>query len=137
MLLHLMRLKEVKPLQQKMMMCGPACLKMVLKYYGKEYSQKELKKLLNSTILMGTGNAKMAEVAQSLGFKAQFKFNSSIDEIRKLISNKVPPIVGWITPEGGDHCSVVSGIDKKIFILQIHNQIKLENLRLVILKIDG
>ena len=113
-----MILKEVKPIKQKKMMCGPTCLEIVLKYYGKEYSQKELKKLLGSSILMGTTNSKMIEISKKLGFKSQFKFNSSIEEIKELISKKIPPIVGWITPEGASHYSVIQGIDKNyIFIV--------------------
>ncbi len=108
-----MILKKVKPLKQKIMMCGPASLEIVLKYYKNNQTQKELKKKLNSTILMGTTNVKMVEVAQSLGFNAQFKFNSSIKEIKELISNKIPPIIGWFSPEGGSHYSVVNGIDEK------------------------
>lgn len=112
-----MILKDVKPIKQKKMMCGPTSLQIVLKYYDKEYSQKKLKKLLNSSLLMGTGNEIMVEVAKNLGFKAEFKSNSSISEIKKLIFNKIPPIIGWITPKGDDHFSVVNGIDKKFIYI--------------------
>ena len=113
-----MILKEVKPLKQKKRMCGPASLEIVLRYYGKNKNQNELKKMLGSSILMGTTNSSMIEISKKLGFKVQFKTNSSIEEIRKLISNKIPPIIGWITPRGGSHYSVVQGIDKKyIFIV--------------------
>ena len=107
-----MILKKVKPLKQKKRMCGPASLEIVLKYYGGQEKQNELKKLLGSTYLHGTTNNSMVEVSKKLGFKVKFKINSSIGEIRKLISNGVPPIVGWFTPEGASHYSVVKGINK-------------------------
>ena len=113
-----MILKKIKPLKQKKRMCGPASLEIVLRYYGKNKNQKELKKLLGSSILMGTTNSKMIEISKKLGFKSQFKFNSSIGKIRKLISKKIPPIVGWITPEGTSHYLVIQGRDKNyIFIV--------------------
>lgn len=113
-----MILKKIKPIKQKKRMCGPASLEIVLKYYGGQEKQDELKKLLGSTWFHGTTNNSMIKVSRKLGFRAKYKFNSSIREIRKLISRRVPPIVGWFTPEGGSHYSVVSGIDKKnIFIV--------------------
>ena len=113
-----MILKEVKPLKQKKMMCGPASLEIVLRYYGEDKNQIELKKMLGSNILTGTTNKKMIEISRNLGFKSQFKFNSSIGEIEKLILKKIPPIIGWFTPEGTSHYSVVQGIDKNyIFIV--------------------
>ncbi len=113
-----MILKEIKPLKQKKRMCGPASLEIVLRYYGKNKDQNELKKLLGSNILMGTSNNKMIEISRNLGFESQLKTNSSVKEIKELISQKIPPIIGWITPEGASHYSVVQGIDEKnIFIV--------------------
>jgi ABC-type bacteriocin/lantibiotic exporter with double-glycine peptidase domain len=113
-----MILKKVKPLRQKRRMCGPASLEIVLKYYGGMQKQDELKKLLGSSYFHGTSNDSMVEVSRKLGFKVRHRSNSSIEEIRKLISRKVPPIVGWFTPEGSSHYSVVSGIDERhIFIV--------------------
>ena len=112
-----MILKKVKSLKQKKRMCGPASLEIVLKYYGRQEKQHELKKLLGSTYLNGTMNKDMIRVSRALGFKVKYKINSSMDEIRKLISKGIPPIVSWFTPEGGSHYSVVKGVDKNsIFI---------------------
>lgn len=113
-----MILSKVKPLKQKKSMCGPASLEIVLRYYDAGKGQNELKKLLNSSMLNGTTSSNMIRVAKGLGFKARYKTNSSASDIRKLIADKVPPIIGWFTPEGGSHYSVVKGIDKKnIFIV--------------------
>lgn len=113
-----MIIKEIKPIKQKIGMCGPTCLEIIFKYYNKNYSQKLLKKLTQATVFKGTSNKKMIQAIQILKFKGEFKTNSSIDEIRKLISNKIPPIIAWITPEGGDHFSIISRINTKyIYIL--------------------
>ena len=98
--------------KQTKMMWGPASLQMVLSYLGKNYDQKHLKNLLKSSILQGTTNKNMVEVSKKLGFLASFKYNSSIEEIKSLISKKTPPIISWFSPEGASHYSVVIGIDE-------------------------
>ncbi len=109
---------DIKPIKQKKRMCGPASLSIVLKYYGINKNQDELKKLLGSTYLTGTKNKKMVKVAREFNLKAKYETNSSINEIKRMLSKKIPPIIGWFSPENVSHYSVIKGIDKSnIFVV--------------------
>jgi len=45
----------------------------VLKFYGKEKNQDELKLLLNSSLLLGTTNKNMVLVSKKLGYNSKIK----------------------------------------------------------------
>lgn len=121
------KLLPVKPFREKPGMCGPASLKMVLDYYGTEKSEKELALLCDTSKELGTSAEKIKTAAESLGFTAEIKNNSTFEDIQKWLGKKVPPIVDWFT-RGGDnytdsdiadgHYSVVVGLNEKYIYLQ-------------------
>lgn len=121
------KLLPVKPFRETPGMCGPASLKIVLDYYGIEKSEKELVLLCDSTQEIGTNAEKIKSAAESLGFTAVVKDNSTFEDIQKWLDKKVPVIVDWFT-RGGDnytdsdiadgHYSVVVGLDKEYIYLQ-------------------
>ncbi len=98
-------------------MCGPASLRIVLNYYGLKKSEESLKKLVKATYFKGTEPREIVKGAKKLGFKAKYKFNSSIDELKLLIKKKIPVIIGWFSPESSSHFSVVEGISKGIIYI--------------------
>lgn len=105
---------KLKPYKQSKGMCGPTSLRIVLNYYGIKKSEEELKKLLKvQKYLYDVSIKLMLGAAKKLGFKAKYKTNSSIKEIRRLIKKKIPVIIGWYAPSRGSHYSVVEGIDKQ------------------------
>ena len=108
-------------------MCGPASLKMVLAYYGVEKTEEELAKLCGTDPELGTSDKGIRHAAETLGFKAEIKNNSTFDDIRSWLDKKVPVIVNWFTrgridypdsevPDG--HLSVVVGLDDGYIYLQ-------------------
>jgi ATP-binding cassette subfamily B protein len=48
--------------------CGPTCLRMIAKYYGKLISLKEIREI-SETTRSGSNLLKLSEAAESLGFK--------------------------------------------------------------------
>ncbi len=108
---------NVKPHLQYAGLCGPACLHMVLKYFGLEKSDKELAKLCGANAKTGTTAAQIITAAKKLGFKAFYKDFSSIAEIKKYIDKKIPVIVDWFSIDDG-HYSVAVKIDAKFIYLQ-------------------
>jgi ABC-type bacteriocin/lantibiotic exporter with double-glycine peptidase domain len=93
-------------------LCGPACLKMVLAYWGFNISEKDLATACNHTYQKGCQDIDMIKAAQSYGFNAFIKNNSDISELKRYVDHKIPVIVDWFCgdlPEG--HSSVVVGVD--------------------------
>ena len=108
-------------------MCGPASLKMVLAYYGVEKTEEELAKICGTDSELGTSDESIKRAAETLGFKAEIKNNSTFDDIQSWLDKKVPVIVNWFTrgridypdsevPDG--HLSVVVGLDDEYIYLQ-------------------
>ncbi len=50
--------------------CGPACLRMVLEFFGTTLTESELEARCGTTLL-GTGRTELAQAATALGFAAQ------------------------------------------------------------------
>lgn len=109
--------------------CGPASLRMVFAYYGKEYSEEDIAQICDHTYELGCKSEDMACAAEALGFKVYMKNNSTIEEVCQLLDVNVPVIVDWFCgdpPEG--HSSVVIGHnDDNLFILDPY----LEEMRVV------
>ena len=61
---------KVKAHRQEPGCCGPACLKMILHYYGIEKSEKELAKLTACKPSCGTSAESIVEAAKKIGFDA-------------------------------------------------------------------
>ena len=69
--------------------CGPACLRMVLEYFGVEQDEVTLA-ILCGTNLAGTGLAEIAEAAQRLGLEADWKINASLQDIKDALKKNIP-----------------------------------------------
>ena len=89
--------------------CGPACLKMIAKFYGKSISIRRLR-ALTATTREGTSLSSMAQAGEKIGFRTvgvKISLNSLINEA------PLPCIVFW----NQRHYVIVYKISKnKIFI---------------------
>lgn len=121
---------NVKPHLQSAGLCGPACLKMVLEYFGTHKTEKELAKLAKASPAHGTTAEQLIKTAKQLGFNAFKKDFSSLKEIKKYVDKKIPVIVDWFSGDDG-HYSVVVGIDKKYIHLQDPDLNKINKIDLV------
>jgi len=109
---------NIKPFRQSSGFCGPACLKMVLDYYGVKKSEKELAKLSAATPGKGVGAEGLLKTAKELGFKGFVKDFSNLHDIRiYALNKKIPVIVDWFSATDG-HYSVVVHIDQEKIYLQ-------------------
>ena len=120
---------NLKPFQETLnaSMCGPASLKIVLKYYNTEAAEKELAQLSGVSSDLGTDDKGLVRAAKHFGFKIKIKNNSNFKDIEKWLDQKVPVIVNWFTRGRKDysnsaiadgHYSVVVGLDDKFIYLQ-------------------
>ncbi len=121
---------KINPFKQSKGFCGPASLKMVLKYFGMNHSEKELAKLSGCKISMGVEAEGLLKAAKKLGFNGLIKDYAEIKDIRNyVIKKKMPVIVDWFSTDEG-HYSVVVDIDKKHIYLMDPEIKKMRRLKL-------
>lgn len=108
---------EIIPYRQKISHCGPACLKMVLSYYGYEVTEARLAKLSGCTIAKGTPAKGLLKAAKQCGFEGLVEDRCTPKDIAAFLKRKIPPIVDWFSTDDG-HYSVVVKIDDANIWLQ-------------------
>ncbi|MFH1637447.1 MAG: cysteine peptidase family C39 domain-containing protein [Candidatus Woesearchaeota archaeon] len=108
---------KLKPFKQSTGYCGPASLKMVFSAYGVEKSERTLAKLAKASKRKGCLEKDMLKAARKLGFNAYSKEKCSVAELKKWVKKGTPPIVGWFSPEGASHYSVVVGFRRNSIFL--------------------
>lgn len=100
----------LNPFRQSEAMCGPASLKILLSHYGKDFTERELGELCGSTFEIGTTHQGLVDALVHLGLNPLAKEDATIDELRELVHQEIPVIVGWYKVDE-DHYSVVYDID--------------------------
>ena len=77
-------------------MCGPASLKIVLKYYGMSKSEGELYHLCETDPELGTSEEGIRKAAEQLGFGVIIKNESSFEDIEMYLKRDIPVIIDCI-----------------------------------------
>jgi len=117
---------KVTPFQQTegLGSCGPAALKILLSYFGKNYTEEQLIQVASSVVGMGQGDGTehegMIQAIKEIGGFVFTKENGTIEELEYFIKEeKLPVIVGWFSSYGepGDHYSVAVNVTDKNVIL--------------------
>lgn len=107
----------IKPFKETPGHCGPACLKMVLSYYGLKKSERALDALCRYNKKTGTSAKNEVRAMAQLGFQAVVRDHCALSDIARLVRRGIPVIVDWFLEDDG-HYSVVVGIDKRnIYLL--------------------
>lgn len=96
--------------------CVPACLRMVLEFFGTVQTEDELAKRCGTTLL-GTGRVELAEAATGLGLAAQLADYLAHDDVEEHLSQG-RPVIAWIDPSllypgvfGCTHAVVIVGLE--------------------------
>jgi ATP-binding cassette subfamily B protein len=116
---------ETSGFKQRRAMCGPACLKIVLAYFGKRIPERAIANACRSSPLSGTTGTNLVEGAGRFGFRAEVVDHSNFRTIEKWLRRGVPVIVDWMsvsrsrhTARACGHYSVVCGLDQRHIVLQ-------------------
>ncbi len=91
-------------------MCGPAALRAVAGFYGRDVSEAEIARLAGSTEKDGTQPEALIRAAKALGFQAALRDCASIQDIQSWLDHGIPVIVDWFSVDDG-HYSVVKSIE--------------------------
>jgi len=104
---------DIKPFDQSRGYCGPASLKMVMKYFGDERTEEEIAKIAGATHQDGAPGENLVAAALALGYDAWLEDDATIEDlIRYVVEDELPVIVDWFSTNDG-HYSVVVGIDEE------------------------
>ena len=96
--------------------CGPAALRAVLAFYGRDVSEDKLAQLAKSNRKDGTEPEGLVRAAKALGFQAQAKEDASVADLQSWLDHGIPVIVDWFSTDEG-HYSVLTAIrDGKVFM---------------------
>ncbi|MCX6706217.1 MAG: C39 family peptidase [Candidatus Woesebacteria bacterium] len=97
--------------------CGPFAVKAILDYYGVKKTIEEIAELIHATHDYGCDPKDIVEGIKKIGFKAFYKKNSSIEEVKKYVDAGVPVIVEWFSPEDNGHYTPVVGFEDDEILL--------------------
>lgn len=96
--------------------CGPACLRMVLAFFGTVLTEDELAQRWGTT-LFGTGRIELAQAATALGFSAQLVDHLARADVETYL-NQGRPIIAVLDPSllypgvpGFAHGVVIVGLE--------------------------
>jgi len=80
-------------LQELKSSCFPACLRMVLSFYGMDVQEEKLRGLCNVSEGRGATWHDAKRAVENFGFNFKMKVNGTIDELKGLVGNGIPVIV--------------------------------------------
>jgi len=78
--------------------CGPACIKMILAYYGIEVTEDEICERCNWSFDLGCTDYQMHDAFKYYGLDCIMYEEASLDEIDFWLGKQVPVIVDWFSP---------------------------------------
>lgn len=109
--------------QSNSSLCGPAVIKIMLKFYGVKAAEREIAKRCGHTYELGCTDLQMKEAIESYGFNCNIYNNSTLEDLEYWINNGMPVIVDWFSggiavhEAANGHSSIVVGIDEKYVYL--------------------
>lgn len=107
-----MRMKFIQQYDEKD--CGPTCLSMVARYYGKKVSISKLRELAG-TDKIGTNLFGLVKAGEAIGLNLT---GVKADSLSELKVEHLPVIANIITKEGYDHYVIIEKFnDKQLYII--------------------
>ncbi len=115
-------IEGVPYIRQERLLCGPACLGMVLGYYGVTIPQERLAEELYRKELSGTLNLDLLVAARRHGFDAGMH-RGSLELVRDYLRRNVPVIALVRVSEKPEryHYLVIFGYDDEAETLTVHS----------------
>lgn len=108
---------NIKPITQKTAMCGPACLAMVMGYFGKPISLNRVISASRATRARGLLPGGYRRGAKVFGFRCQVRDDADLADIRKALREGIPPIVNWFSVDEGHYSVVVALTASRITLI--------------------
>lgn len=90
---------------------------MILEYYGKTVSGRDIGLIAKTTIAHGTTPEGLLRAAKHYGLTGKWSKASSIDDLKKHIKKGTPVIVDWFSSYEGHYSVAVGATRNRIAIL--------------------
>lgn len=98
--------------KQRESYCGPACIRIVAAYFGRNHSEEEIGKLCGTTLEDGTDAHGLIEGAEKLGAMVFATHNGDIADLRYFLHEQhLPVIVAWYSPSRPRFRKFKPGVD--------------------------
>jgi len=102
--------------------CIPACVRMVLAYHGKFYSEQELAFAFHTVPLLGTLPENITPALEEWGHHVRWFERGTLEQLTKLLAQNLPVILfvrAKDLPQGGSglHALVVVRLDHRAAVL--------------------
>jgi ABC-type bacteriocin/lantibiotic exporter with double-glycine peptidase domain len=96
--------------------CLPACIRMILAYYGAEYGEEEIVRYFHVFPRLGTAVESVVTGLRAMGYHALWFENASLERLAELLTHNWPVIAFFRAADlphgrGGLHSVVVVGIE--------------------------
>lgn len=110
--------------------CGPACVKMILSYYGIDVTEDDICTHCDHTYELGCTNEAIQKALDHYGIASIIKTNCDLADIEYWIRHHIPVIIDWFTPGinpgpedmPNGHASIIVGIDReRVYMLDPEN----------------
>lgn len=103
----------LKPFRQRAGYCGPASMKILCAFFGRDYEEKALGDLCGTTAENGTDHAGLIAGAEKIGATVFAKAGGTIADLRRFVmKHRLPVIVGWYSPSKKGKRTFVPGKDE-------------------------
>ncbi|MFZ4660356.1 MAG: C39 family peptidase [Caldilineaceae bacterium] len=117
-----MRLNVPHFKQEASYTCLPACIRMVLAFLGKSYTEHELAKAFQTIPWVGTLPENVTPVLEEWGYIVRWFENGTVDHITRIVAQRLPVIAFVRAADlphgvGGFHAVVIVKIDSRSVIL--------------------
>lgn len=100
--------------------CGAVAMRIIFEYFGHEFTEKEMIKMVEATPEKGTDMKDMVSLAKSehFDFKVQWKQKWTVEQVKKSLEAGFPIVVNFqMAPKLGEgHYAVIIGYTKDEFI---------------------
>jgi len=97
--------------------CGPACIKMILDFYGSDKTEEEIAEICGANRERGVSLDGIVKGCNYFGLQTKVIDNAQFGNIREYVDKSIPVMVQWWSTDEG-HWSIVGGIDDKNVYVQ-------------------
>ena len=97
--------------------CGPACVQMVLEFFGVKKREEELRQQMNARPRIGTSHQSLIRALRTHGLICRARSDASLRDLDSALGKDHPAIINFIDPSTNEgHYAVMTATTKTAII---------------------